>query len=201
MSRKPTGRPPGRPRRDGLPAGSVPKPVHVHEEGKEVSTGVTRDPVTGQLVCAYTEPQKAQAVAAYSVTNSAAQAVKVLEGLWGIGSPIPSARAIREWTREGVRADETALDAITRWYEARRKVLAFEVFERSQEALVARNLDNEKLFNVVGAYKIAGEAVAQAFQRPQGSSTTLDMRGATFIRSSDKPIPAWDHEVEAKEIE
>jgi hypothetical protein len=65
---------------------------------------------------------------------------------------------------------------------------------------VSRNLDKEKLFNVVGAYKIAGDTVAQAFQRQQGSGTVMDMRGATFIRSGDKPIPAWDHEVEAKEV-
>ena len=199
--RKPTGRPPGHPRKDGKPAGSVPKPVYVHEEGKEITTGVTRDPETGQLVSAYTEPQKAQAIAAYSVTNSPVQAAKVLEGLWGLGCRVPSGQAIRAWAEEGVRADETALDSITRWYEARRKVLAFEVFERSQQALVSRNLDKEKLFNVVGAYKIAGDTVAQAFQRQQGSSTVMDMRGATFIRSGDKPIPQWDHEVEAKEVD
>jgi len=149
----------------------------------------------------YSAEQKAQAVAAYSVTNNAAQAVKVLEGLWGLGCQVPGAQAIRLWAGEGVKADETALDSITRWYEARRKVLAFEVFERSQQALVSRNLDKEKLFNVVGAYKIAGDTVAQAFQRQQGSSTVMDMRGATFIRSGDKPIPQWDHEVEAKEVD
>ena len=189
----------GHPRRDGKPAGSVPKPVYVHEEGKEITTGVTRDPETGQLVCAYTEPQKAQAVAAYSVTNSAAQAVKVLEGLWGLGCQVPGDQAIRTWAKEGVRPDETALDSIRKFYEARRVFISFGSYEKAHTAFMERELKDDKLFNLMGAVKLAGEDLAVALQRPQ-QSTTYNMPGAMFIRKDNsKPVPEWD--IQAKVID
>ena len=149
----------------------------------------------------YSDEQMAVAVAAYSVAGSGVKARKLLEGLWGVGATLPTPHTIAVWVNAGVRpADETALETITRFDEARRKHLSFELFEHYQQSLIKRDLDSEKLFNVQGGYGIAAQTAKDAFQRPQGGAL-LDMRGATFIRNGDKPVPQWDHEVEAKEVD
>ena len=191
--RKPTGRPPGRPRKDGTPARTPPVPGPGQRLSHQTQELV---PIVGPK---YTVEQQAEAVTAYAVTNSPSRAHKLIEGLWGPGAVVPEPTTIRGWVEGGIAPDEKSLDRLRRLYEVKRADLAMETFEKTQTALMGRDFTKEKLFNVIGAYKIAGETLAPALARPQGA-TVYNMPGAMFIRG-DKPVPKWDHEVEGKVID
>jgi len=152
------------------------------------------------MVSPYTARQKAQAVAAYCVTDSPSEAQRVLRGLWGIGIDIPCEETIARWSRdEEIRLDPSALEDIKNFCEARFQWLAFKSYERAETALMERDLAAEKLFNVIGNKKIGADVLVMA-QKRQAHGNTITMTNPMFVQDGGRPPTKWDHEVEAKEI-
>lgn len=172
------------------------------KSAEESTTQITlRDPEAGVALSPYTKRQKAQAVAAYCITDSCAEAQRVLRGLWGIGVDVPAESTIAAWSRdENIRLDPSALDDIKNFCEARFQWLAFKSYEKAEIALIERDLTVEKLFNVIGNKKIGADVLVMA-QKRQPQSNTFNMTSPMFVQGGERPATKWDHEVEVKEID
>ena len=205
MSRKPTGRPPGRPRirpvgYDYKRAKKPPQTALTLVREENVALQPRNE--DGSLASRYSDRDKQLAVTLYAITDSPTRAGEWWRRIKGEDT-CPSPDAIKRWEQEsGVATfpSEEAVNALKAVYKGRFLDMEVELVEASQKAVLREMADpSKRLFYAEGVHMNEAERVRQLLYPPQIQGTNIiNAPGARFNVGQGYQPPTW--EGEAKEV-
>jgi len=207
--RKPTGRPPGRPRirpvgYDYKRAKKPPQTALTLVREENIALQPRKE--DGSLTSRYSDQDKQLAVTLYAITDSPTRAGEWWRRIKGEDT-CPGTGAIKRWEEEdGVATfpSEEAVNALKAVYKGRYLDQEIQTFELAQEA-VRRELKepSKAMFNVNGILMTVAERTRLTLFPAQREGTNIiNAPGARFNVGQGYQPPTWEGEAkEVKEVE